>query len=115
LVPGEKPYFCISGLLAFQGGRAAGFEPASGALYIYDSNKELVYHEVIAEQIDALGKAPGKVNNQEVLLVAGGSTVWKYTLSKKPIVESRELSLFPVHNNGLPKIPKQLVAQVAVQ
>jgi hypothetical protein len=93
LVPGEKPYFCISGLLAYQGGRAAGFESASGALYIYNSNKELVYHEVVAGWIDTLGKAPGEANNQEVLLVAGGSTVWKYTLPKKPVVESRELSL----------------------
>ena len=85
LLSNEPPYLAIVGYLNYKGRLSAGFEAIHSELYIYDSNKRLVYDEVLPERVGALGVVPSTDGKREVLLMGGENKLWKYSVaSTKP-------------------------------
>ncbi len=68
----------VAGLLHYRGQLFSGFEAVHGALYVFDSHWNLVYHEIFPEEIDALYAVPTADGKREALLVGGEHKVWKY-------------------------------------
>jgi outer membrane protein assembly factor BamB len=79
----EEPYFAIFGLLPWQGRKLAGFEKVNSALYVFDSEQKLVYHEVIGDDGWAMAAVPSGRPNEEDLLVGGTGKVWRYRIRKE--------------------------------
>ena len=75
----EPPFLAVAGLLQYQGGLMAGFTAVHAEPYIFDSNKHLVYDEVLSEAVGALGVLPTPDGQKETLLVGGENKVWQYS------------------------------------
>jgi hypothetical protein len=73
------PVLAVVGLMQYKGGLLAGFQAVYGALFVYDSKLNLVYQEVLPEEIDALLAVPAADGKQEALLVGAEGKVWKYS------------------------------------
>lgn len=82
---GEPPCFVILGKLCFQG-TLAGFRAVHPELFIFDPKQELVYHEVLEDDVTVSGtailSAPSGCLDEQVLLVGGTGRIWQYSLKK---------------------------------
>jgi hypothetical protein len=85
----EPPLLAVAGELPNRGKD----EKFGGALYIFDAHRNLVYHEVFPEPVEALGVMPTADGKRESLLVGGVNKVWQY--SKPPANSSH--SVQPPH------------------
>lgn len=77
LFKGAAPVLAVAGLMQYKGGLLAGFQAVYGALFVFDSQWNLVYHEVLPEEVDALCAVPAG-SGKEALLVGAEGKVWKY-------------------------------------
>jgi hypothetical protein len=80
--PDGDPYFAIFGDLFWQGRKRWGLEAIHSVLYVYDSEQNIVYEEVIADQSAAIAAVPSGRANEEVLLVGGTGKVWRYRIAR---------------------------------
>jgi hypothetical protein len=83
----EPPLLAVAGLLEYQGKQFAGFEAVHSELYIFDSNRNLIYDEVLPEPVGALGVLPANDGKSETLLVGGENKIWQYS-AKTPTSQS---------------------------
>jgi hypothetical protein len=49
-------------------------------LYLYDKSGELVYHEVLPEEVQSICAMPRSDGPGDALLVGGNGKVWKYEM-----------------------------------
>lgn len=78
----EDPYFAIFGEMWWQGDVRWGLAAIHSLLYVYDSEGNVVYEEVIGDQGRAITAAPSGRSNEEVLLVGCKGKVWRYRIRK---------------------------------
>jgi hypothetical protein len=83
----ESPYLAVGGMLPYKGGQWIGFKAVYGALYVFDANRNLVYHEVFPEPVEALGVLPAADGKSESLLVGGVNKVWQYSAHNRKTSE----------------------------
>ena len=85
----EPPFLAVGGLLPYKGGQWSGFKAVYGALYVFDADRNLVYHEVFPEPVEALGVMPTADGKRESLMVGGLNKIWQY--SKPPANTSHSI------------------------
>jgi hypothetical protein len=49
-------------------------------LYLFDSDGQLVYEEVLAEKCRSIASIPGQGASPDVILVGGDRKIWKYSI-----------------------------------
>jgi hypothetical protein len=69
------PYLAILGLLKYQGGQLVGFRAVYSQLFIFDSNRRLVYSEILPERAESLGLLPSPAGGRETLLVGAENKI----------------------------------------
>jgi hypothetical protein len=79
----EPPLLAVAGSLPFKGGQWAGYKAVHGALYIFDSRRNLVYQEVLSDPVEALSVLPAADGKTETLLVGGENKVWQYSAPQR--------------------------------
>ncbi len=81
----EPPYFAVLGKMCFQG-TLVGFKAIRAALFVFDSNQKLVYHEVLEDETSVYGTAilsvPSGNKDESALLVGCTGRVWEYKAGK---------------------------------
>jgi len=78
LYENDRPLLAVAGEMPSRGKE----ERFGGALYIFDAQGSLVYHEVLPERVEALGVLPAADGKSETLLVCGEDKVWQYTAAQ---------------------------------
>ncbi len=72
----ERPLLAVAGELPYRRKN----ERFGGALFVFDANRNLVYHEVFPEPVEALGVMPAPDGKRENLLVGGVNKLWQYSM-----------------------------------
>jgi len=84
------PLLAVAWRLLYKGEHRAGLETIHGTLYLFDSQKHLVYHEVLPEPVEALGTLSTPDGETETLLVGGDNKVWQYSASQTGILHKSQ-------------------------
>jgi len=73
------PYFVMSSLITYQGREFAGFEKTAGILSVYNSERKLVYQEVLPFVPDVFEVVPTNNGDAESLWFGGRGNLYRYT------------------------------------
>lgn len=76
----HPPYLAIFGLYLYQGRKLFGLEAVHSALYVLDSEQNLVYYEVIDDEGEGITVIPSDKPGEEILLIGGTGKVWQYKI-----------------------------------